>query len=107
MSSLRKQGSRNTMRSYYTYILASKRNGTLYIGVTNDLVRRVNEHKEGLIKGFTRKYKVKMLVYYEEFDDIGLAIQREKNLKKWKRNWKLLLIENFNSNWEDLYFKLF
>ncbi|MAF14292.1 MAG: excinuclease ABC subunit C [Parcubacteria group bacterium] len=95
------------MRSYYTYILASKRNGTLYIGVTNDLVRRVNEHKEGLIKGFTRKYKVKMLVYYEEFDDIGLAIQREKNLKKWKRNWKLLLIENFNSNWEDLYFKLF
>ncbi|MAF13531.1 MAG: excinuclease ABC subunit C [Parcubacteria group bacterium] len=92
--------------TYYVYILASKRNGTLYVGVTNDLARRAYEHRAGLIKGFTKKYGVKVLVYFEEFDDIGFAIQRERNLKKWKRDWKLNLIESSNPDWEDLYFEL-
>jgi|TARA_Y100000310_G_scaffold342720_2_gene447080 putative endonuclease len=94
------------MMTYYVYILASKRNGTLYVGVTNDLARRAYEHRAGLIKGFTKKYGVKVLVYFEEFDDIGFAIQRERNLKKWKRDWKLNLIESSNPDWEDLYFEL-
>jgi len=71
--------------AFYVYILASKRNGTLYIGVTNDLVRRVYEHKEDLIKGFTKQYKVHQLVYYEEADSIRSAIEREKRMKKWKK----------------------
>jgi putative endonuclease len=91
------------VKSYYVYILASKRNGTLYIGVTNDLVRIIGEHKSGKIKGFTKKYKVDKLVYYEETDDVGVAINREKQLKKWRRKWKLELIEKDNANWEDLY----
>lgn len=95
------------MRQYYVYILASKRNGTLYIGVTNDIVRRVYEHKEGLIEGFTKKYNIKMLVHVEETDDISVAITREKNLKKWKRSWKIQLIEKDNPQWEDLYYNLF
>lgn len=90
------------MNSYYVYILASKRNGTLYVGVTNDLVRRFFEHKEKLIKGFTSKYNVDKLVYYEETDDVGAAINREKQLKKWRRKWKLDLIEKDNPNWRDL-----
>jgi putative endonuclease len=89
--------------TYYVYILASRRNGTLYIGVTNDLIRRVWEHREGLIAGFTKKYAVKMLVYYEEHGDIGFAIQRETSLKRWRRNWKLDLIEKTNPDWLDLY----
>jgi putative endonuclease len=88
---------------YYVYILASARNGTLYIGVTNDLMRRVWEHREGIVPGFTAKYGVKMLVHFEEFGDIGLAIQRETRLKKWKRRWKLELIEKTNPEWQDLY----
>lgn len=95
------------MRQYFVYILASKKNGTLYIGVTNDIVRRVYEHKQALVKGFTKKYNVKILVYFEEIDDVWLAIQREKNLKKWKRSWKLQLIEEENLNWNDLYNNLF
>ena len=90
------------MKNYYVYILASKRNGTLYIGVTNNLIRRVFEHKNNLIKGFTEKYNVHMLVYYEQTGDIQAALQREKRLKKWNRAWKLALIEKENLNWIDL-----
>ena len=89
--------------TYFVYILASGRNGTLYIGVTNDLVRRVWEHREGLVPGFTKRYDVKMLVYYEQFQNIGFAIHRETRLKKWKRQWKLELIESVNPDWNDLY----
>ena len=88
------------------YILASKRNGTLCIGVTNDLLRRIYEHKNGKIKGFTKKYKIDKLVWYEEGGDINAAIYREKQLKKWNRKWKLRIIEEFNPNWEDLYLNL-
>ncbi|HNZ86205.1 MAG TPA: GIY-YIG nuclease family protein [bacterium] len=94
-------------KEYFVYILASYRNGTLYIGLTNNLIRRVSEHKSGIIKGFTKKYNIKMLVYYESTNDIFSAITREKQMKKWNRKWKLELIEKFNPNWEDLYYKLF
>ena len=83
--------------------MANKRNGTLYVGITNDLLRRVYEHKNNLIEGFTKKYNVKHLVYYEECEDVNSAIFREKQLKKWNRKWKLNLIEGFNPNWNDLY----
>ncbi|MFA6467678.1 MAG: GIY-YIG nuclease family protein [Bacteroidota bacterium] len=91
---------------YHVYILASQRNGTLYIGMTNDLRRRVDEHKQGLIPGFTQKYKVHMLVYFEEYADPRDAIAREKQLKWWRRSWKLDLIESFNPQWKDLAFEL-
>ncbi|PIS42442.1 MAG: hypothetical protein COT24_03665 [Candidatus Kerfeldbacteria bacterium CG08_land_8_20_14_0_20_40_16] len=94
------------MRTYYVYIMTSKRNGTLYIGVTSDLIRRVYEHKNNLLEGFTKRYKVHMLAYYEETNDINAALNREKQLKNWKRKWKLELIEKFNPNWADLYDKL-
>jgi putative endonuclease len=94
------------MKDYYVYILASKRNGTLYIGVTNDLVKRVYEHKNGLIEGFSKKYGVHMLVYYEQTNDSYSAIEREKRLKKWKRQWKIELIQKSNPGWRDLYFHL-
>jgi putative endonuclease len=87
---------------YYTYIVASKRNGTLYIGMTNDLVRRAHEHREGLIEGFTKTYGVKVLVYYEVFEDVNDAIRREKRLKKYKREWKINLIQQRNIEWRDL-----
>jgi putative endonuclease len=90
-------------KTYFVYILASRQNGTLYIGVTNNLVRRVWEHREGLVEGFTKKYGVKLLVHFEEFGDIGLAIDRETRLKKWKRRWKMDLIEKTNPAWRDLY----
>jgi len=90
------------MHSYYVYILASKRNGTLYIGVTNNLERRMWEHKSGTVKGFTEKYGVYVLVYYEWFTNIEEAIKREKRLKKWNRAWKVKLIENRNPQWIDL-----
>jgi len=93
-------------QNYYVYILASKRNGTLYIGVTQDLLKRVDLHKKELLDGFTKKYNVKRLVYYEVYQDIKDAILREKRLKKWKRGWKIRLIEEKNPNWEDLYYKL-
>jgi len=89
-------------KTYYVYILASKRNGTLYIGVTNDLSRRVWEHRDGLIPGFTKTYGVKTLVYYETFDDINAAINRETRLKKYKREWKINLIQKNNVEWRDL-----
>lgn len=88
------------------YILASRKNGTLYIGVTKDLIKRVFEHKEKVIKGFTSKYGVDKLVYYEHFTDINAAISREKNIKKWKRNWKLRIIIENNPEWKDLYNEL-
>ncbi|MAT57459.1 MAG: hypothetical protein CMF23_05755 [Ignavibacteriae bacterium] len=91
------------MYQYFVYILASKPNGTLYIGVTNNLQRRVYEHKNGLIEGFTKKYNVNKLVYYEIHSEITEAIRREKNLKKWNRKWKIELIEKANSSWKDLY----
>jgi len=91
------------MKEFFVYILASKRNGTLYIGMTNDLRRRVYEHKNGLIEGFTEKYNVHWLVYYEMYRDVYDAIAREKRLKKWKRQWKIDLIEGMNPNWKDLY----
>ncbi len=94
------------MKQSFVYILASKRNGTLYIGVTNSLVKRVYEHKNNLIEGFTKKYNVRDLVYYERYNDINSAITREKQIKKWERRWKLELIEKFNPEWEDLYSKL-
>ncbi len=84
------------------YILSSKRNGTLYIGVTNNLERRLYEHKNNLIEGFTNKYNVHHLVYYEDVNDIQTALQREKQLKRWTRKWKLELIEKVNPGWRDL-----
>ena len=93
-------------KGYYIYILASKKNGTLYIGVTSDLIKRVYEHKNDLIDGFTKKYKVHNLVYYETTDDITSAITREKQLKKWNRAWKIDLIEKKNTEWKDLYFSI-
>ncbi|MBU1026534.1 MAG: GIY-YIG nuclease family protein [Candidatus Margulisbacteria bacterium] len=89
-------------KTYYIYILASKRNGTLYIGVTNNLERRIYEHKNGLIKGFTKKYNVNQLVYFEEYTDVKEALIREKRLKKWNRSWKIDLIEKSNPEWKDL-----
>lgn len=88
---------------YYVYILASKRNGTLYVGVTSDLIKRVYQHKNGTHDSFTKKYRVNQLIYYEEIGDINSAIWREKNLKAWKRQWKIELIEKGNPNWEDLF----
>ncbi|MBN2313072.1 MAG: GIY-YIG nuclease family protein [Sedimentisphaerales bacterium] len=91
------------MRQFYVYILASRRNGTLYIGVTSNLLKRVYEHKNELVEGFTRKYHVHNLVYFETYDDIYGAIAREKQMKKWKRQWKINLIEKSNPQWRDLF----
>ena len=91
------------MAPYFVYIMASERNGTLYIGVTNDLIRRVYEHKNALVPGFSSKYVVNKLVYYESTDSVMSAIIREKQLKWWKRKWKLKLIEDFNAEWRDLF----
>ena len=92
--------------TYWVYILASRRNGTLYIGLTNDLARRVWEHKMGVGAVFTRKYGVKTLVHAQPFEDIDDAMAQEKRLKKWRRAWKLALIERENPNWRDLYLDL-
>ena len=94
------------MKDYYVYILASKRNGTLYIGVTNDLIKRVHEHKQNYTEGFTKRYNIHKLVYYEQINDSYNAIQLEKRMKKWKRQWKIELIEKFNPQWKDLYYNL-
>ncbi|MEY9106771.1 putative endonuclease [Bradyrhizobium yuanmingense] len=90
-------------RHYYVYILASRIGGTLYIGVTNDLIRRVAQHRLKVIESFTEKYDVARLVYFEQFDHPENAIKREKRLKKWNRAWKVRLIEKENPNWDDLY----
>jgi putative endonuclease len=91
------------VRSFYVYVLANRIGGTLYIGVTNDLIRRVTEHRLKAVKSFTKKYEVNRLVYFEQFDDAENAIRREKRLKKWNRMWKIRLIEQLNPNWDDLY----
>ena len=85
------------------YILASRRNGTLYIGVTSDLVKRVWQHRNDLVEGFTKKYRVHHLVYYELHNDMGAAVRRERQLKKWNRAWKIELIEKENPHWRDLW----
>jgi len=91
------------MKNPAVYILASKRNGTLYIGVTSNLVKRVWQHKNKAVSGFTEDYRVNTLVYFEQFDDMYTAITREKQLKTWGRAWKISLIEKANPNWNDLY----
>jgi putative endonuclease len=90
-------------RVYYVYILASRIGGTLYIGVTSDLVRRAYEHREKLVKGFSERYGVSRLVYFEQFGDVRAAILREKQMKRWRRAWKVRLIEEKNPTWDDLY----
>jgi len=90
-------------KDYYIYIMASQRNGTSYIGITLNLIDRVYKHKKGIYKGFTNRYKVDKLVYYEMYGDVYDAIDREKQLKKWNRKWKLDLIEKVNPQWQDLY----
>jgi len=93
------------LKKYYTYILANKKNGTIYIGVTNDIVKRIGEHKNNLINGFTSRYEIHKLVYFEEYSDIREAISREKQLKNWKRDWKIELIEKVNPDWNDLVYQ--
>ncbi len=90
-------------KTYYVYILASRRRGTIYVGVTSDLVGRVWQHKSGSVEGFTRKYDVKMLVWYEGTESVEAAITREKQIKKWNRLWKIEMIERVNPEWRDLY----
>jgi len=91
------------MKNFYVYILCNKRNGTLYTGVTSDLIKRVYEHKNNLVDGFTKKYSVHRLVWYEMYEAVDVAINREKQIKKWKRKWKLELIGKYNPEWNDLY----
>ena len=88
---------------YFVYLMASKKNGTLYVGVTNNLIRRVYEHKNGLVESFTSRYAVHHLVWFESTPSIEAAIEREKQLKNWKRDWKISLIETSNAQWVDLY----
>ena len=90
-------------KQYFVYIMAKGRNSTFYVGMTSDLPKRVWEHKTGIADGFTKKYGIKNLVYYEVFDDPENAIKREKRLKKWTRAWKMKTIEEMNPNWKDLY----
>ena len=94
------------MKRFWVYIIASRKDGTLYTGVTSDLSRRAWEHREGTVEGFTSRYKVKRLVYYEEHPTAEAAIQREKNVKHWSRRWKVDLIEANNPDWNDLYLQL-
>jgi len=90
-------------KQYYVYILASGKNGTLYIGITSNLIKRVYKHKNNLVKGFTKKHAVHTLVYYELTDDVDSAIAKEKQIKKWNREWKIGLIEKHNPEWQDFY----
>jgi len=98
-----KNGIQKNRNDYYVYILASKRNGTFYVGFTSDLAQRIYAHKNNLVEGFTKKYGVHMLVYYETSGDYEGALQREKQIKEWKRRWKIELIERDNPEWRDLY----
>ncbi|MDP2277339.1 MAG: GIY-YIG nuclease family protein [Nitrospirota bacterium] len=91
------------MKRFYVYILCNKRNGTLYTGITSDLIKRIYEHKNNLVDGFTEKYNVHRLIWYEIHESAESAINREKQIKKWKRAWKLELIERHNPQWDDLY----
>lgn len=90
-------------KTYYVYILASFKNGTLYTGFTSNLLKRIGEHKEGLIEGFTREYRVDNLVYFEEFGEVSQALHWENQLKRWRREWKIALIEKDNPGWRDLF----
>jgi putative endonuclease len=93
-----------SMKTYWVYILANRpRGGTLYVGMTNDLIRRIYEHREGVVEGFSQTYGVKMLVYYEQHATAIAAIQREKNIKHWSRKWKIDLIRSMNPDWRDLW----
>ena len=94
------------MKNFYVYILTNKRNGTLYIGVTSNLINRMCQHKMKQIEGFTKKYNINKLVYYEQGNDSYNSILREKQLKRWKRQWKIELIEKENPNWKDLYYDI-
>ncbi len=94
------------MNNYYVYILASGKNGTLYNGVTNNLIKRVVQHKRKEVEGFSEKYEVNRLVWYEQTNDIRVAIEREKQIKKWNRKWKIRLIEKENPEWKDLFFDI-
>jgi putative endonuclease len=95
------------MKAGYVYIMASRKNGTIYIGVTSDLIGRAHAHREGRIDGFTKRHGCKTLVWFEEFDDLQQARQRELQMKEWKRSWKIRLIEETNLEWNDLYPTLF
>ncbi len=95
------------MKAGFVYMMASSKNGTIYIGVTDDLVRRVYEHREGLVAGSTKRYGCKLLVWYQAFDDLQEARRRELQMKEWKRGWKVRLIEEKNLEWDDLYPRLF
>lgn len=94
------------MKQGFVYIIANKRNGTLYTGVTSDLIQRIYQHRNEMIDGFSKKYGAKMLVYYEVYDNIADAILREKQIKKWNRAWKIRIIEGMNPDWQDLYEEL-
>lgn len=94
------------MKSYYVYMMTSEKNGTIYTGVSNNLLRRVAKHKRKEVKGFTEKYNVNILVWYEQTNDVRIAIEREKQIKKWKRKWKIRLIEKTNPEWKDLFFEI-
>jgi putative endonuclease len=95
------------MKPGYVYIMANRKNGTIYIGVTSDLVKRVWQHKNDVVPGFTKKYGCKLLVWYEAHDDLQQACQRELQMKEWQRKWKVRLIEEKNLDWDDLYPTLF
>ena len=99
----RNPGISTTRMNYFVYLMASRKNGTLYVGVTNDLVRRVYEHKNGLVQGFTSRYTVHQLVWFESTPSVESAIDKEKQIKNWKREWKLALVEKTNPEWRDLY----
>jgi putative endonuclease len=94
------------MKGGYVYIMSNRRDGALYIGVTSDLSRRAFEHRQGVVDGFTKRYGLKRLIYYERYEDIRDALQREKNLKHWPRAWKLALVHDLNPDWDDLYEQL-
>ncbi len=94
------------MKNYYVYIMATEKGGTLYVGVTSDLLKRIHQHKDDLVAGFTSKYGVHRLVYYEQTEDVESALSREKRIKKWRRRWKIELIERANPGWRDLYCEL-
>jgi putative endonuclease len=94
------------MKQPCVYILSNQARGTLYIGVTSNLIQRVWQHKQNLVDGFSKKHQLHLLVYYEQFEDMLIAINREKQLKKWNRAWKIELVESINSDWRDLYLEL-